>query len=827
MAAKRFLIFLFILCLFLATASAYAQPSFPTTPIDPPFKYRSYYPAPYGEFTTLRLFPQAETACGGTTGVSCPQIYGALGDPCTPLGKIYFNQNDNRLYSCNRDVTLPVNALGTNLNWGFLPTAWKQEGNNVFLISPNPKTFVGIGTGPNTTPFKLTIANGGGIIAAGTFGQGQQYAGSDGFESLFLWYPRRSSLRAGAIENNPLRVINENIPASWQDARIGDHSIVFGFEHEVGASHSAALGGQQVTIGFNRPGSDFDPCAAASSPTHSVVIMGQNMNNTGIGNTSTNIYCGAPHSVVIAEGNIETTNLVTTPSDHSVLFSGNITNSHHATILGGTAENAPFAFIGREITDNDPTSPTLHTAIINDLDIPLQNTHQTILASHGSIRNSSHAFLGSGSSNTITDSYFSAILGGQGNTLSDNALSIILGGQNNTASGGVIRTATGDTLQTIEHTFIGGGQNNMVFSDYSIVVGGQGNRAGSLKDHPLTHATHTAVVGGKDNKAWGHFSFIGGGLNNFIGTNDRTEDVGRYSVIIGGQDNRILGNYSFIGGGKNNVVNGHYSVIEGGENITVNGNHSWAFGRNVTVNGNNSWVFGYTENASDPITVNDDNVFIISNQTGSGVLPIVVGFNINPPAPRPTVPTLDVNLNVTAESLIVRSATGPGGDQLYLEHQTIWPTQEFFPLGKDLAEIFPASEKVSPGDVLIIADTDELALKKSRSSYNPKVVGVVSTAPALILEGERIVADFSFTDNETLSPPVALAGQVPCKVSLENGPIAYGDLLTTSSTPGHAMKATDQSLFFGTILGKALEPFNDEISSGSKTGLIKILVTLQ
>jgi len=177
--------------------------------------------------------------------------------------------------------------------------------------------------------------------------------------------------------------------------------------------------------------------------------MGQNKNQSG--ETSTNIYCGAPHSVVIAEGNIRTTNF-TTPSNHNILFSGNITNSHHATLFGGTAVNAPFAFIGKEITDNDPANPVLQTTIINDLVTPLQNTHQTILASHGNIMNSNHAFLGSGSDNNIADSHFSAILGGVGHTIYKNNYSIILGGSSNTASG-IDAPST-----TIEHTFIGGGK---------------------------------------------------------------------------------------------------------------------------------------------------------------------------------------------------------------------------------------------------------------------------------------------------------------------------------------------------------------------------------
>ena len=73
--------------------------------------------------------------------------------------------------------------------------------------------------------------------------------------------------------------------------------------------------------------------------------------------------------------------------------------------------------------------------------------------------------------------------------------------------------------------------------------------------------------------------------------------------------------------------------------------------------------------------------------------------------------------------------------------------------------------------------------------------------------------------NEFDEIPLAVVGIVPCKVSAENGPIRPGDLLVTSSTPGHAMRDRDPAV--GTVLGKALE----EMPSG--TGVIKVLVTLQ
>ena len=69
--------------------------------------------------------------------------------------------------------------------------------------------------------------------------------------------------------------------------------------------------------------------------------------------------------------------------------------------------------------------------------------------------------------------------------------------------------------------------------------------------------------------------------------------------------------------------------------------------------------------------------------------------------------------------------------------------------------------------------------------------------------------------------PVALVGKVFCKADANHSPIAVGDALTTSSTPGHAMKATDRAEAFGAVIGKAL----GRLESGR--GLIPMLIALQ
>jgi len=114
---------------------------------------------------------------------------------------------------------------------------------------------------------------------------------------------------------------------------------------------------------------------------------------------------------------------------------------------------------------------------------------------------------------------------------------------------------------------------------------------------------------------------------------------------------------------------------------------------------------------------------------------------------------------------------------------------------------------VEPGDVVVIDPDHDERVVKCTEAYDTSVAGIISTEPALLI------------GNSDTKTPLALAGRVPCKVSAENGPIHRGDLLTTSSTPGYAMKTTEFKL--GAIVGKAL----GELESG--TGVIYVLVTLQ
>jgi len=132
----------------------------------------------------------------------------------------------------------------------------------------------------------------------------------------------------------------------------------------------------------------------------------------------------------------------------------------------------------------------------------------------------------------------------------------------------------------------------------------------------------------------------------------------------------------------------------------------------------------------------------------------------------------------------------------------------------DLAEHISASgTPPGPGDVVEIDPGAEDGFRLSSSANSPLVAGVISTAPGFVLGSGSI-------DNPATTPQLALAGRVPVKVTGENGPVEPGDLLVSSSTPGHAMKAPDDP-DAGTVIGKSLGTFSGE-GAGSVTMLIML-----
>lgn len=137
--------------------------------------------------------------------------------------------------------------------------------------------------------------------------------------------------------------------------------------------------------------------------------------------------------------------------------------------------------------------------------------------------------------------------------------------------------------------------------------------------------------------------------------------------------------------------------------------------------------------------------------------------------------------------------------------------------GADFAESVvtqrPANE-YEPGDVMVIDVTGTRRFARSAAANSTLVSGVYATKPGVLARPGDVAGDLKWTETEV---PMAIVGIVPCKVCDEGGAIEPGDLLVTSSTPGHAMKAPANPAA-GTLLGKALGRLD------GKSGKVEILL---
>jgi photosystem II stability/assembly factor-like uncharacterized protein len=190
-------------------------------------------------------------------------------------------------------------------------------------------------------------------------------------------------------------------------------------------------------------------------------------------------------------------------------------------------------------------------------------------------------------------------------------------------------------------------------------------------------------------------------------------------------------------------------------------------------------------------------------------------------------------------------------------------------IGADIAERIDVSEAVEPGDVVELDPSIPKHYRKARGPYSRLVAGVISTQPGMtlanvrgrtmlalprgwtlalglgdsslrltkllesdgqqmplalglsvraLLEGNTTSSGLSLSLRKLIDqlpqhleaqrdsrPLLALLGRVPVKATTENGPIRPGDLLTSASKPGYAMRCVDVTQCEGAIIGKALE----------------------
>jgi len=222
---------------------------------------------------------------------------------------------------------------------------------------------------------------------------------------------------------------------------------------------------------------------------------------------------------------------------------------------------------------------------------------------------------------------------------------------------------------------------------------------------------------------------------------------------------------------------------------------------------------GVTQLSEETLIMTRQGDFFLGGVTGSG-------HSCFSYAPCSPVATLEIDLTSDQTSILV--GKNSVGHNVFRVDDT---GKGYFDggtatTGADFAESVAVRgnrSEYEPGDLLVIDPSGERRLALSQTPYSTLVAGIYSTKPGL-LATPHTMDDPAIKTSEV---PLAVVGIVACKVTAENGPIRVGDLLVTSSRPGHAMKGTDRSQMLGAVVGKALEPLPEG------TGVIQVLVTLQ
>lgn len=175
-----------------------------------------------------------------------------------------------------------------------------------------------------------------------------------------------------------------------------------------------------------------------------------------------------------------------------------------------------------------------------------------------------------------------------------------------------------------------------------------------------------------------------------------------------------------------------------------------------------------------------------------------------------------VQRSATSDKAALYAAHIADGTAAFFKGNVIVTGDISFP-GADCAEHFAIEDDVDaePGTVMALSSCGLLV--PARRAYERKVIGVIAGAgsfrPGILLDNQR--------QSSGRRQPVALVGKVFCKADASYGPIEVGDLLTTSDTIGHAMRASDPGRAFGAVIGKALGSLADGI------GLVPAVVALQ
>jgi len=405
---------------------------------------------------------------------------------------------------------------------------------------------------------------------------------------------------------------------------------------------------------------------------------------------------------------------------------------------------------------------------------------------------------GSGGNNSTRS--VNVIGGFDGNLVSNGALGATIAGGGFTSTFGFITSYYPNEVAA-GFGAIGGGAANRVGGLYGTVPGGFRNQANGTASFAAGQDAHADDNG---SFVWGDGTFpthssgpdsfvvrASGGVMLFNGQNG--VNIDQFNLNIGTTDYSLrfgVGSGEAIGSNRNPSYNNLYGL-----------DFYTAFAKRMSI-ANNGFVGIGTDTPQQQLDVNGG--FLVVDGYGGEQAYIGgdgYGGDVQIGSQNPNIQTLSAYNTATGQFMDFSART-----------LTLYG-------GADVAEPFQISNserEVPKGAVVIIDEENPGHLMLSQRAYDTRVAGVISGAggvnPGIQLKQTGVLEG---------GQDVALSGRVYVQADATSAPIKPGDLLTTSDTPGHAMKVTDPARAHGAILGKAMT----KLERGR--GLVLVLVTLQ
>jgi len=266
---------------------------------------------------------------------------------------------------------------------------------------------------------------------------------------------------------------------------------------------------------------------------------------------------------------------------------------------------------------------------------------------------------------------------------------------------------------------------------------------------------------------------------------------------------------------EHNANNGSLNMgLDAGNGIAFGANSGEGIASKRTAGGNGYGLDFYTNSRSSVGIDHDGNLRIDNDVNTGGDVNVDGGINVG----FALSDEIRHDLNVGPNGAIFAATDVHVGRNLSVNGNVTGDlnvTGDILLRGSDCAEEFDIqSDNTEPGTVMVLDQSGNL--EESHCAYDKKVAGVISGAGTF---RHGIVLGKQETDQKRMR--IALMGKVYCKVDATFSPIEIGDLLTTSPTKGHAMKAEDPFKAFGAVIGKAMGSIKDGL------GMIPVLVALQ